>query len=97
MFPNSYSIDLAFMQLEELEKKISEELDDITEKLATLETDLVRFADIKQLRQEAESNRNNLVMEQQATSEAKDDLLSQVNDLESQNEALQVYAYEFSI
>ena len=44
MFPNSYSIDLAFMQLEELEKKISEELDDITEKLATLETDLVRFA-----------------------------------------------------
>ena len=79
--------------MEDLETKINDELVTLKNQLASIQVNSVKFTDLDQFRRETEERRNRLLLEQEDLVEKKNEIQSQVNNLQRKCDSLQVRTF----
>jgi len=81
-------------KVEELEKKVTTELDKLKEKKRVMDDELVMFSDLEGLKRKSEARKQQLVVEKQNLGRYRENIKYELHSLQSQFEAIQAQLYD---
>ena len=81
-------------KVEELEKKVTTELDKLKEKKRVMDDELIMFTDLEGLKRKSEARKQQLVVEKQNLGRYRENIKYELHSLQSQFEAIQAQLYD---
>ena len=81
-------------KVEELEKKVTTELEKLKEKKKTMDDELIMFGDLEGLKRKSEARKQQLIVEKQNLSRYRENIKYELHSLQSQFEAIQAQLYD---
>jgi hypothetical protein len=81
-------------KVEELEKKVTTQLDILKEKKKTMDEELIMFSDLEGLKRKSEARKDQLLVEKQNLSRYRDSIKYELQSLQSQLESIHAQLYD---